>query len=121
MLSRRAVLTCSSAVVLGVAGCVGSDEVPDLVVSNDLDRSVSYSIEIARGFGGSTVFSEDGSLDAGASATFSDAVAEPGDYELRVVAGDREESYELTYSDDVSRGFEVRIEPEGLSVSETGG
>jgi hypothetical protein len=116
--SRRSVLSVTALVAVGVAGCLGSEPVPGLVVRNEMDESVSFAIEIFRQSDESSVFSENGSLASGESVSYADPVPEAGEYTIEAEAGDRTESYEWSFSDDDSVGVRLVFEPDSWELSE---
>lgn len=120
-LSRRSLLAITGTTVIGFAGCLGSETVPGLVVSNEMNQSVSFTLEIFRNTNASPVFSEGESLESGESVSYDDPVPEAGEYIIEAEAGDRAESYEWAFSDEDSVGVELVFEPDGWSLSETRG
>ena len=121
--SRRVFLQSSSVCLLAVAGCLGgADTVPDLTVHNERNEEVLLGLTISRLPDGATMFSGERYLANYETVTVTDPIQQAADFRFEVtVEGLFEDTYDVSFSRDESRGVELYIQDDGLEFREVGG
>jgi hypothetical protein len=115
-LSRRAFLQLSGVGLLATGGCLGQAEpVPDVTVSNERNEEILLDLTISRLSDGATMFSGEHTLANYETVTITNPIQQAGEFRFDVhVAGLYEDSYDVAFSTDESRGVELSIHDDGL-------